>query len=392
MLQPLFLRSQADRRIKKGHLWVYSNEVDTKRSPLKQFEPGQLVQLMAHNNRPLGTVFINPNALICGRLLTRDPAEPINQAFITKRLERALKLREALFPKACYRLCFGDSDGLPGLVIDRYGEHCVVQVSVAGFDGMMTSVLAALDTLIQPKGVVVRNNHAARELEGLEAQVETAGQVPEQLTLWENNTQFQVPALTGQKTGWFYDHRLNRGFLQNWVSNKRVLDVFSYVGGWGVQAATAGAEHVTCIDASQQAVDSVLHNAALNGVANKVVGVADKAVDGLKSLIADNQKFDVVVLDPPAFIKKRKDQRAGETAYHRVNELALRVLNRDGILVSASCSMPMTTETLVNIVHGAAHKQNRQAQWIYSGSQSTCHPVHPAIPETHYLKAEFFRV
>lgn len=388
----LYLRSQADRRIKKGHLWVYSNEVDTKRSPLSQFDVGEQALLMANNDRPIGLVFVNPNALICARLLSRDPTENINETFIQRRLQRALDLREMFFDKPYYRLCYGDSDFLPGLVIDRFGDHFVVQVSVAGFDLLLQAVLGALNTLCKPLGVVVRNNHGARALEGLDNQLDILGEVPEQLTLWENGAQFQVPAKEGQKTGWFYDHRANRAFLQQCVANKTVLDVFSYVGGWGIQAAVAGASGVVCIDASQTAVDAVLHNAKLNAVEDKVTALCTKAVDGLKLLLGEGKKFDVIVLDPPAFIKKRKDQSAGESAYRRINELAVRLLQRGGLLVSGSCSMPLSAETLVGIVHGAAHKQNRSAQLIHTGSQSADHPIHPAIPETHYLKAQFYRL
>ena len=391
-LQPLYLRAQADRRIKKGHLWIYSNEVDTQRSPLTNFNAGELVQITANQGKPLGVAFVNPNALICGRLLSRDPTVNINETFITRRLERALALREMVFTKPYYRLCYGDSDLLPGLVIDRFGEHCVVQISSAGFDLLLPLVLNALQALLAPQGIVVRNNHNARELEGLDDQLEIIGDVPEFLTLWENNTQFQVPATTGQKTGWFYDHRANRAFLQQCVEGKSVLDVFSYVGGWGVQAAVAGAAQVTCVDSSQAAVEAVLSNAKLNGVEHKVQVLCDKALEVLKALLREGSRFDVIVLDPPAFIKKRKDQKAGEAAYRHINELAIRLLHHGGLLVSGSCSMPLQDQTLIDIVQAAAHNQNRVAQLIHTGSQSACHPVHSAIPETRYLKALFFCV
>lgn len=388
----LLLNAQADRRIKKGHLWIYSNEVNTAKTPLKSFAPGDLAEVCSAGGHSLGLAFVNPNALICGRLLTRDGRQKLDKKFLQHRITQALNLRERCFPEPYYRLIYGDADLLPGVVIDRYGDYLVVQIAVAGFDLLLEDLLAALDKVLQPKGIVIRNNHGARELEGLDDAVRIVGEVPERLALIENGTRFEVSATTGQKTGWFYDHRVSRAYLQNMVRGSRVLDVFSYVGGWGVQAAVAGADHVTCVDASESAAEGVLHNAALNDVSGRVEAVRGKAVDVLKGLVAEKTQFDVVVLDPPAFIKKRKDQQAGEAAYRHINELAIRLLGKDGILVSASCSMPLTRETLQEIVRGAARHLDRHAQLIYSGGQGPDHPVHPAIPETEYLKAQFYRV
>ncbi len=391
----LVLRPQADRRVKKGHLWVYSNEVNTQQSPLQQFEPGEVAQLTSHSGQLLGLAFVNPHTLICGRLLTREADVAIDEAFIVKRLQQALSLRTALFDGPYYRLCYGDSDGLPGLVVDRFGEICVVQISSAGFDGLLDEVVSALTQVISPEGIVVRNNHVGREREGLEAHVACIGQVPEQLTIVENGTTFTVPATSGQKTGWFYDHRLNRAFLQQCIrgmNGPSVLDVFSYIGGWGVQAAVAGAASVVCVDASESAVTGVQENARLNNMSDVVTAECGKALDVLKAYAKAERQFDVVVLDPPAFIKKRKDQKAGEAAYRHHIELAIRLVKPGGLLVAGSCSMPLKAETLLDITHQAAHKQNRAAQLFFSGSQSPCHPVHTAIPETQYLKALFFRL
>lgn len=389
---PLLLNPQADRRIKKGHLWIYSNEVNNAKTPLKGFAPGDLAEVCSAGGHPLGLAFVNPNALICGRLLTRDSRQKLDAKFLQHRLTQALHLRERCFPEPYYRLVYGDADLLPGVVIDRYGDYLVVQIAVAGFDLLLDDLLTALSKVLQPKGIVIRNNHGARELEGLDDTVQIVGEVPDRLALVENGARFEVSATTGQKTGWFYDHRVSRAYLQTMVRGRRVLDVFSYVGGWGVQAAVAGADHVTCVDASESAVEGVLHNAALNDAADRVAAVRGKAVDVLKSLVADKHQFDVVVLDPPAFIKKRKDQQAGEAAYRHINELAMRLLGKDGMLVSASCSMPLTREILQEIVRGAARHLDRHAQLIYSGGQGPDHPVHPAIAETDYLKAQFYRV
>jgi 23S rRNA (cytosine1962-C5)-methyltransferase len=363
-IAPLLLNPQADRRIKKGHLWIYSNEVNTEKTPLRHFAAGDLAEVCTSAGHSLGLAFVNPNTLICGRLITRDSREYPNAKFLQHRIRQALKLREMCFAEPYYRLVYGDSDLLPGVVIDRYGDYLVVQISIAGFDLLLEDLLAALQAVIKPKGIVVRNNHSARELEELDEQIHIIGEVPDTLQIIENNTHFTVSATQGQKTGWFYDHRVNRGYLQSLAKGKRVLDVFSYVGGWGIQAGVAGADQVTCVDASESAVNAVNENAQLNGIQNKVTAIRGKAVDVLKEMVTEKQQFDVVVLDPPAFIKKRKDQKNGEAAYR----------------------------LLQDIVRGAARHLDRHAQLIYNGGQGPDHPIHPAIPETNYLKGQFYRI
>lgn len=391
-LAPLILNSQADRRLKKGHLWIYSNEVNVSKTPLKSFAVGQLVQVQSASGQEMGTAFINPNSLLCGRIVSRNSKAKINKKFLLKRLQSALDLREMCFDGPFYRLVYGDSDFLPGVVIDRFGDYLVLQIAVAGFDRMLDDLLEALQELLNPKGIVVRNNHSARELEGLADEVQVIGHVPEVITVEENGAVFEISPAGGQKTGWFYDHRENRAYMQLFANGKTVLDVFSYVGGWGIEAAVAGAAQVTCVDSSEPAINGLLRNAELNQVSDKVEAIRGKAVDVLKTMVAEKRQFDIVVLDPPAFIKKRKDQRAGEAAYRHLNELAIRLLGREGLLVSASCSMPLGRDTLLDIVRGAARHVDRNAQLIYSGGQGPDHPVHPAIPETDYLKAQFYRI
>lgn len=388
----LYLNPRADRRLKLGHLWIYSNEVNTQRSPLKSFEAGSLVQVSSHSGQALGQAFVHPNALLCGRLVSRDVDEAVDEAFFVKRFTRALQLRERCFAEPYYRLVYGDSDDLPGLVVDRFGDHLVAQVSVAGMAEREALWVSALQTVLPHKGMLICTNHSANAIEQLAPETKIVGDMPDRIEVLENTRRFEIDPLKGQKTGWFYDHRLNRARLQAWVANSEVLDVFSYLGGWGIQAAAAGASKVTCVDASQSAIDGVLKNAELNRVQNKVSALKGKAVDVLKQLVQEKTQFDCVVLDPPAFIKKRKDQKSGEAAYRHLNELALRLLRPGGLLVSASCSMTLQASTLTDIVHAAARHQHRSAQLIYTGAQGPDHPVHPMIPETAYLKALFFRV
>jgi len=387
----LYLRKGAERRLRAGHLWVYSNEVDIKRSPLTNFEAGVQAELRASNDKPLGTVFVNPHALICGRLISRDPTHGMTPQRLTQRMEIALELRQRLFSKPFYRWVFGDSDGLSGLVIDRFGDTVVVQISSAGMEQMKDSIVRAIQRLTQASSIVLKNDGKMRKVEGLESYVEQAhGNVAEMLQLEENGVKFEVPLAGGQKTGWFYDHRMNRARLQAYAPGKRVLDVFSYVGGWGIQAASAGATSVTCIDSSASAIESVHHNARLNGLTN-VDTIEGDAFDALKALADEKQKFDIVVLDPPALIPRRRDQKAGEQAYARLNQLGLRLLERDGLLVSASCSMHLSQEKLVDIIRGSGRKIDRFVQLLEQGHQAPDHPIIPGIAETDYIKSCFVR-
>lgn len=389
----LTLNPQADRRLKLGHLWIYSNEVDTDKSPLKSFAMGQQVLVTGSNGKPLGIALMNPSALICGRIINRDVDHPLNKSLLVHRIKQALSLREMAFPEPYYRLIYGDSDLLPGLVVDRFGNYLVVQIASAGMENVKAEIVEALVQVLKPVGVLLSNEHSARALENLPEYTEIAyGEVPETVELIENGARFMAPVHGGQKTGWFYDHRINRAQLQQYVAGKRVLDVFSYIGGWGIQAAMAGASEVYCVDASATAIDAVLANATLNRVEDRVAAIQGKAIDVLKQLIADEQRFDIVVLDPPAFIKKRKDQKAGEAAYRHINELGMRLLGRDGLLVSASCSMHLARDTLLEIVRASGRHLDRHVQIIGQGGQGPDHPIHPAIPETDYLKAVFARV
>jgi 23S rRNA (cytosine1962-C5)-methyltransferase len=387
----LYLRKGAERRLRAGHLWVYSNEVDTRKSPLNNFEAGEQAELRAANDKSLGVVFVNPHALICGRLISRDAKQGMTPQRLTQRMEMALELRDRLFDKPFYRWVFGDSDGLSGLVIDRFGDTVVVQISTAGMELMKESVVRAVERLVQPAAIVLKNDGKMRKVEGLDSYVEQArGPEITQLHVEENGVRFEVPLAGGQKTGWFYDHRMNRQRLQAYAPGKRILDVFSYVGGWGVQAACAGAAHVTCVDSSSSAIDSVHHNAALNGLTN-VETIEGDAFDALKALCEEKEKFDIVVLDPPALIPRRRDQKAGEQAYARLNQLGLRLLERDGLLVSASCSMHLSQEKLVDIIRSSGRKIDRFVQLLEQGHQAPDHPVIPGIPETDYIKSCFVR-
>ena len=392
----LRLKKGADRRLRSGHLWIYSNEVDVATTPLKTLSAGSEVVVEDATDKFVAMAVVNPASLICARLYSREKNSYLGQSLIVNRLKQALQFRESYFSKPFYRAIFGDSDLLPGLVVDRFGDYLSAQLTTAAIDQRRDDVIAALDEVFSPKGIVFRNQGPFRQMEGLPESVEVAaGDVPELVELEENNTRFLAPVMTGQKTGWFYDHRINRQQLQKLAKDKTVLDVYSYVGGWGVQAATAGAKSVTCVDVSGDALDMVQQNAELNSYGGQHGGqfscLQGKANDIMKSLADAGQTFDVVVLDPPAFIKRKKDQRQGEKAYHQANQLALRLLAPGGTLISASCSMHLPQQTLMDVIKTAAAHRHRQLQVFSIGGQGPDHPIHPAIPETNYLKSIFAR-
>jgi len=392
-LAELRLKKNEDRRLRAGHLWVYSNEVDTKQTPLKDFSVGQWCHVTNSRGRVLGTAYINPNTLICARIVSRAEKQTLTLDRLIQRINEALRLREMIFSVPCYRLIFGESDALPGLVVDRYHDILVVQITTAGMNNIQDDIIEALSETIKPKTILLRNDSGSRELEGLDIYTKTVlGALPELVELEENNTCFVTSLEQGQKTGWFYDHRLNRLRTQQYVKDKRVLDVFSYVGGWGVEALQAGATEVTCVDASGFALELAQKSAALNNKESHFNTLEGDAFETLKSLAEQGEKYDVVILDPPAFVKRRKDLKEGSLAYRRINKLAMGLIKNEGILVSASCSYHLSNEQLLNEIRQASYLVHAECQVLEQGHQGPDHPVHPAMKETDYLKSFICRI
>jgi 23S rRNA (cytosine1962-C5)-methyltransferase len=373
-------------------MWVFSNEIDTASTPLTGFAQGARVQMQSHRGHFLGYAYVNPHALICARIVGRDIDQPLDRSLIARRLETALALRRRLSREPYYRLVFGESDGLPGLVLDRYGEIVVGQIGTAGMEGLKGEVAGVVRELVHPSVFFWKNDSGARELEHLPPSAEAAfGEVPEEIEVIESGLRFVAPLARGQKTGWFYDQSANRQRLLRYLwPGVRVLDVCSYVGAWAVTALKHGAGSALCIDASETALQFATRNAQNNGVG--LEARREDAFDALKALQERHERFDVVILDPPAFIKRKKDIPQGQAAYRKLNQLALGLLERDGLLVSCSCSYHLAPEDLVHAIQAAARHTGRFVQILESGGQSADHPVHPAIPETRYLKAFFCRV
>ncbi len=390
---PLQLRKDQERRLLAGHCWIYSNEVDTAATPLKDLAPGQAVEVRSDHERWIGHGYVNPHSLICARLVSRDHARPLSPALWVARIHDALALRERLYRRPFYRLVFGESDGLPGLVVDRYGDLLCVQLTTAGMERVRGEILAALEQVLRPSTILLRNDTPMRDLEGLTLGVEAVlGDPADDLILTEQELDFQVAPRSGQKTGWFFDQAENRARLARFGVGSRVLDVCSYTGAWGLRAAALGADEVTCVDSSLNALERVAANAERNRLGERVHPVQGDAFEVLRGLRDDGRLFDTVMLDPPAFIKRRKDEKEGLQAYARLNRLGIELLAPGGLLVTSSCSFHMDRDTFLRTVGQAGRRAGRFLQLLETGHQGPDHPVHPAIPETAYLKTLFLRV
>ena len=388
----LRLKRGEERRLAAGHLWVFSNEIDTGSTPLSGFAPGAVAELRTYRDAFIGYAYVNPHALICARILSRDATRPIDRALLQQRLTTALALRERLGGAPYYRWVFGESDQLPGLVLDRYGDVIVGQIATAGMEALKHEVSAAVRAVVNPAVLFWKNDSGARELEHLPQVTEAAfGEVPDTIEVVEANLTFTAPLVGGQKTGWFYDQSANRARLARYLhAGARVLDVCSYAGAWAVTALRHGAASAVCVDASAAALECAQRNAQANG--GRITAVQADVFDALKTLAAQGARFEAVVLDPPAFIKRKKDIPQGQAAYRKLNQLALGLLSDEGVLVSCSCSYHLAPEELLSAIQSAARHSGRFVQVLEAGGQSPDHPVHPAIPETRYLKAFFCRV
>jgi 23S rRNA (cytosine1962-C5)-methyltransferase len=388
----LRLKRGEDRRLNAGHPWVFSNEVDIARTPLTNLPAGAAVRLISSHDKFLGYAYVNPHSLICARIMSRDPDSPIGASLIVHRLNVALALRQRLSAEPYGRLVFGESDQLPGLVLDRFDDVMVGQIATQGMEALRPAVESAVRKVLNPRVLYWKNDSGARDLEQLPAFSAAAfGEPPAQLRVREADIDFMAPLAEGQKTGWFYDQTANRALLGRFLPRgARVLDVCSYVGAWAITALKHGAGRATCVDTSAAALDFATNNAVAAGYALETM--RGDAFEVLKSLHDSGERFDAVILDPPAFIKRRKDIPQGQAAYRKLNQLAMNLLGRDGLLVSCSCSYHLPEEQLVTAVQAAARHSARFAQVVAFGGQSPDHPVHPAIPESRYLKALFCRV
>jgi 23S rRNA (cytosine1962-C5)-methyltransferase len=388
----LQLKRSEERRLRAGHLWVFSNEVDVAKTPLTAFAAGDPCRIVDYTGHELGSGYVNPATLIAARLVDRS-GHALDRSLFVHRLNVALALRERRYAEPYYRLLYGESDGVPGLTVERMGDVVVAQATTAGIERLRDPISEAIEKVLSPRALVWKNDSSARVLEGLGSYVEGAEALAgESVLVHEGGLQFAVDVNEGQKTGWFFDQQANRERLAPYVKGRSVLDMFSYVGAWGLRAAAFGASEVTCVDASAAAAQHITANAERNALADRVSVVTADAFDYLKAARGERRHFDVVILDPPAFVKRKKDLKEGALAYRRLAEAAMQVLSRDGVLVLCSCSHHMPRTALLEGIQAAARHLDRFVQVLEPLSQGPDHPVHPAIPETAYLKGYICRV
>lgn len=383
------LRKNEDRRIQAGHPWVFSNEIrETVGSPAA----GDLVQVRAASGKPLGTGLYHPHSLIAARILTRT-MEPIDAGFFRRRIADAAALRSRLFPDSTvYRLVHGEADFLPGLVVDRFGDHLVVQTFAFGMEQRMEMICDILEELFHPAGIIERNESPLRTLEGMELRRGMLRGSAAPVEWNDNGLVFTVDLLAGQKTGFFLDQRVNRLAVRPFSPGARVLDCFCNDGGFALHAARAGAASVLGIDASGEAMARAGANAARNGLGSSTRFQEGDVFTELAMLGERGQTFDVVVLDPPSFTKSRKTVPAAKKGYRDLHQRAFRVLTAGGYLLTASCSHHILPATFQDVVQDAALRSGRRLQLLSWHGAAPDHPTLPVVPETGYLKFGVFRV
>src|SRR5579884_984446 len=375
------------RRAEHGHPWIYSNEVRMD-AAAKALPRGTLVTVRRADGNALGVATFNPHALLALRLLDRDAARPIGRRFLLRRMERALRLRERLFDAPYYRLAHAEADGLPGLVIDRYGEVAVVQSNSAGMARLEPLVVEALHTLLAPAAIVLRNDSPARALEGLASEVRiAAGSVGGPVRLEENGSVFLADVMEGQKTGWFYDQRENRAFVARLARGARLLDLYTYTGGFAIAAARAGATAVIGLDRSEPALRLASAAAAENGLAERCAFRRGEVFAEAARMAGDGERFDIVVADPPPFARSRKEAPAALRGYRKLARLAAALTAPGGIVFLASCSHNVGAADFAEAVRRGLADAGRAGRILRDAGAASDHPVHPALPESAYLKS-----
>lgn len=385
------LKKNEDRRVRAGHLWIFSNEV---LSSEKEFVPGETVDVISYGGSFVGRGYINPQSLIAVRLLTRQ-REAIDGQFFAARIDRANRLRRILYPhEETYRMVYGEADGLPGLVIDKYGDVVVVQVSTLGMHLRLGEIVGALPVAgISARAVVLRTEPTMAQLEGFpEEHRVLSGELSSSVRIEQDGLLFDVDVLEGQKTGFYLDQRENRRAAAGLFAGCSVLDCFSFTGAWGLHAARGGATAVLGLDSSARAIETARNHAALNSLDSVCRFEEADVFERLEALSLSGPQFDCVILDPPALVKSKRHLGQGEAAYERLNRLAMRLLFPDGILISCSCSYHVSRDRFWQIISSAARKEHRDAVILEWRGQSRDHPIPAAMPEAAYLKCALLRI
>jgi 23S rRNA (cytosine1962-C5)-methyltransferase len=376
----IVLKKNEEHRITAGHQWVFSNEIASLRGIP---ETGEVVELLRHDQKFLGLGFYHPHSLIAFRYLTPEQEE-IGFSFFETRIKQAFSLRQKLYPGSeTFRLVHGESDFLPGLIIDKYNEYISLQILSAGMDKQTETVCDVLESMFHPKAIIARNDVAVRTLEELPLEKKVlrgnAG-----VTIIYDGVKFEVDVLNGQKTGFFLDQRENRKAIHRYAAGGSVLDCFCNEGGFALHAASAKAAAVRGLDISESAIAKARVNNRLNS--SEVEFEIGDISEILKMLAEKNKKFDMVILDPPSFTKSKKNIPAALRGYKDINSAALRLINAGGFLVTASCSHHITEDGFLSAIEQAAIKSKRDVQLLEFAGAAPDHPVIPAMPETKYLK------
>lgn len=379
------------RRARTGHPWIYSNEIEMD-AAAKALPPGGVVRV-GTEGKPLGLASFNPHSLIAARIMTSDVNASIDGRFVQDRLARALALRDRVYGTPYYRLVHAEADGLPGFVIDRFGDALSVQVNTAGAEALLAHMLAAIDAVVSPRTVVIRADAPVRTLEGLELRVEVArGSAERPVEVHEGSLRALASLTAGQKTGWFYDQRDNRAFVASLAAGLDVLDLYCYSGGFSIAAALAGATEVTGVDSSEAALSLATAAARLNGVEGHLRFEKGEAFGVLESAARDKRRWGVVICDPPAFVKAKKDLAVGLRGYRKLARLAAAVVAPGGFLALASCSHHVAASDFAAETAAGVATAGRTGRILRTSGAGADHPVHPRLPESAYLKFQVFQL
>ncbi|MDP1677413.1 MAG: class I SAM-dependent rRNA methyltransferase [Bacteroidota bacterium] len=386
--QHVILKKNEDRRIIAGHQWIFSNELQRIVGSPKS---GDVVEILRSDGRSLGIGLYNPASLIAVRFIS--PAiEEINESFFNKKIRSAFDLRKKLFPASeTFRVVNGESDFLPGLIIDKYNDYLSIQTFSAGMDLRLEMICNVLENIFHPKGIVERNESSLRTLEGIPLRKNLLHGSVAPIVIELNGVKFTVDILDGQKSGFFLDQRENRTAIKPFVKDAAVLDCFSNDGGFGLYASKFDAKSVDSVDISEEAISKGKENAALNELSNIQFHTAD-VFKFLEQSLTTDKRWDVVILDPPSFTKSKKTVATAIKGYKEINTNGLRLIAPNGILVSASCSHHIDRDTFLNIIQESSVKAGRRIKLLHFAGASPDHPTLPSMPETHYLKFTLFSV
>lgn len=375
-----------DKRVRSGYPWIFSNEIQMD-AHAKAIAPGSVVKLQIEGGAVLGTGIFNPHTLIAARRLDKDVVA-IDQSWFEARLAAALAVRERFYKEPYYRLVHAEADGLPGLIVDRYGEVLTVQANTAGMDKLLDVIVPALQKVTGATCVVLNRSGPAVQLEGLtEDSRVLAGPLPKEVSIRENGVTYKVDPVNGQKTGWFYDQRENRAYIAALAKGQNVFDGYCYAGGFGMIAGSLGAASITFVDASQGALDLAKASTEANGLGDKTSFVKG---DVLEVLANATSKYGVMIVDPPAFIKNKKDMAAGLKGYRKLARLAAAATAPGGILAICTCSHHANLAEWSEEVARGIYEAGRSARLLRTSGAGADHPVHPLLPESAYLKCQVF--